>query len=679
MSAGSLPKKIRVSIFFDGKKMLEKSFDDFSEPIVFGRLPTIGVTLDFPFVSRKHCQIVMEQGQLFLQDLQSRNGIFVEGKLAEKYPIKDSFEFTLDKLSIQVHLQLTAEEEKPDVEATVVDQRPKVWDRVIAPLQNLNQTLNQSLKKSTKTKIPAQSLLNSSETMTHSHQSESHERPKLATKNFLPELIEAHPGLGSTAFKKLEAVVLWQDQVFEVREFDNTEKVTLGPSPLAALRVPVLKKNWSLAKVDFRESTCFIPKDKVFTITRNGEKYSSEDLVTSKQVRILPQGYSFKLSHQDIVDVDLGSGMKVVLRYIPGTPTLTRRKLTEPDEAIKQAFLGSLVAHGLLALAIIIAAPKPKNVPQIKDVPERFARLLVEPPQPILPVPETIKPPPPPPEPPKKEVVKKEPPKPPKKEVVKKLPPQPKRMELPKPLKQQNKLPLVVKNPPRVKNAPTVAQARTTSVVERPAPPVKVESLGALAALGPISNDPNPGPPSPNIQINKNAGGASSPVASTKGMIGALPAAGGKLVAAGNGPIKTGGSGIGSGTAYGTQGLGGGGAGTRGVAGAVVGAPKLAQSGKVEGLTRQQVMDVVQKHLGEIQHCYEKSLLADPKIAGRMEFEWDIQASGRVSQVRIKRSTVNGGDALGGCVKGVFSKMKFPTAKNGQSTTPNIGFPFGRL
>lgn len=669
MNSSSVPKKIRISIFFDSKKLLEKSFTEFVEPIVFGRLPNVGVTLDFPFVSRKHCQIVMEQGQLYLQDLQSRNGIFVQGQLAEKYPIQNSFEFTLDKLSIQVELLQTVTEKVKDLEATVVDQKPKVW----APSQNL--------AKATKTKIPANSLHPQVEAQTKSHSGPEQGRPAVATKNFLPELIEAHPGLEATAFKKLEAVVLWQDQVFEVREFDAAERVTLGPSLNAALRVPVLKKNWALAKVDFRESTCFIPKDKAFTITRNGEKYSSEDLVSAKQIRALPQGYSFKLSHQDIVDVDLGSGMKVVLRYIPGSPTLTRRKLTEPDEAIKQAFLGSLVVHGLLALAIIIAAPKSKNVPQIKDVPERFARLLVEPPKPILPVPEPIKPPPPPPEPPKKEIVKKEPPKPPKKEVVKNLPPQPKRMELPKPLKEQNKLPLVVKNPPKAQSN-TVAKAPTTPVVDKPvpqAPPVKVESLGALAALGPISSDPNPGPPSPNIQINKNAGGASSPVASTKGMIGALPAAGGKLVAAGNGPIKTGGSGIGSGTAYGTQGLGGGGAGTRGVAGAVVGAPKLAQSGKVEGLTRQQVMDVVQKHLGEIQHCYERSLLADPKLAGRMEFEWDIQPAGNVSAVRIKRSTVNGGDSLGSCVKGVFSKMKFPEAKNGQSTTPNIGFPFGRL
>ncbi|MCE3008994.1 MAG: hypothetical protein LW875_00060 [Proteobacteria bacterium] len=62
-----------------------------------------------------------------------------------------------------------------------------------------------------------------------------------------------------------------------------------------------------------------------------------------------------------------------------------------------------------------------------------------------------------------------------------------------------------------------------------------------------------------------------------------------------------------------------------------------------------------------------------------MEFEWDIESSGPVSALRFKRSTVNGGDNLGESVKSIFSKMKSTSAKNGQSITPTIGFPIGRL
>jgi hypothetical protein len=137
--------------------------------------------------------------------------------------------------------------------------------------------------------------------------------------------------------------------------------------------------------------------------------------------------------------------------------------------------------------------------------------------------------------------------------------------------------------------------------------------------------------------------------------------------------------GYGTGTGYGVQGLKGN-AGARGIAGAIVGEPKLATAAnKTEGLTRAQVMAVVQKHLAEIQHCYEKNLLLNPDLSGRMEFEWEISPTGKVVTSSVKRSTVNGGDGLGECVKRVFTAMRFPNASNGQSTVPSIGFPFGRM
>ncbi|MFN7453407.1 MAG: AgmX/PglI C-terminal domain-containing protein [Pseudobdellovibrionaceae bacterium] len=699
MSKKELTKKVRIQIYVDGKRFLEKSFS--KGPIVFGRLPTSNVVLDFTFVSRQHCQLIEEHGNLFLVDLKSRNGIFVNEQPVERQLVEGSLDFTIDKLKISVQVSEKSQFDFSEVTSPSVSvktvihgkvpQHPVTQAAVKGPVPqpkpsspqtsaahaSASAALLASAQRSGKTLIPPSKGKSPAKLVSMDHQ-------PLIEKSFEAELLGPHPGLAHTNYKKLEAVVMWKDQVYEVREFEPHEKVTVGSSLFASLRIPTIPRGWSLAHVDMSDARCYVPKDKPFGITRGGARYDSQSLAQAQQVKATSSGYLFRLSHQDIVDVDCGHDVKVVLRYIPGQATLTKKKLTEPDYAIKQALLGSLIVHGLLALAIIIAAPKPKNVPKLKDVPERFARLLVEPPKPILPVPVPIKPPPPPePEPPKRELVKQKP-QPKKQAKIEK--PQPKKFEQPKKLEQQNKFPLVVKNPQPVTKpvAPTkvVAQpsAQPTPQPVKEAPPVKVESLGALAALGALSNDPNAGPPAPNIQINKDAGGAASKVPNTSGIVGALPSASGKLVAAGSGPIKTGGKGIGSGTAYGTQGLGAGGAGTRGVAGAIVGQPVLAGSGgKTEGLTRQQVMSIVQKHLGEIQHCYEKSLLGNPGLAGRMEFEWDIESTGTVSAVRVKRSTVNGGDSLGECVKSVFSKMKFPTAKNGQSTTPNIGFPFGRL
>jgi hypothetical protein len=315
-------------------------------------------------------------------------------------------------------------------------------------------------------------------------------------------------------------------------------------------------------------------------------------------------------------------------------------------------------------------APPDKKIPKIKDVPEQFARLLMDPPKPIFKVPE----PPPPPPPPEPEAKKPEPTPVPKK-VVKIEKPKPKKFDMPLKLKQRNKLPIVVKK--ANENAPKVVGADIP--VTKPEPkPVKLESLGALAGLSaaaPLSAASAP----KDIKINKDAGGSPGDKISMSDIHAPSTSGRGRLAASGGGgDIRTGGKGIGSGKAYGMQGLGGK-SGSRMIAGSVVGMPVLSKGSVSEGLTREQVMKEVKKHMGEVQSCVERALVSAPDLSGRMEFEWEITPQGSVTSARIKKSDVTGGDLLGECVKDVFKAMKFPKAKNGQGTTPTIGFPFGRI
>lgn len=671
-------------VYYDNQKLKELVFQH--GPVQFGRLPTCDVRLDYPFISRNHFHLTEENGSLVIRDSGSRNGLIIDGQVRPFQVIEDKLDLKLDKLEVKISLDQPKSSEvgvvKTIQNAETVVQHEPIQPKLPGSLKpqgglggaTENPNVRQQISDAqTVVDIPAarqKSGGNHSAVGNHLHGA------PILGRSFEGELINIHPGLQAASQKRLEAVVYWQDQVFEVREFEPNERVTIGSSPFSTIRLPTIPKGWALAKVDFDKADCYVPKDKTVSLTKNGQTFTGQDLINNNYAKSKGSGISFKMSQYDIVNVDVGGGMKVFLRYIPATKPLTRKKLTEPDFAIKQAMLGSAILHGIFSLLLIIFAPTGKPAPKLKNVPERYARLLVEPPKPIIPVPEP--PPPPPPPEPKKEVAKPEPKKPEPKKVVKVEKEKPKKMELPKKLEKQNKFPMIVKNP--MPNQP-VAKVNNPSPTPPPKepPPVKVEALGALAALGPVSNDPSPAPAMNNIKIDKNAGGLASKTPNTQGLMGALPSPTGKLMAVGSGSVKTGGKGIGAGVAYGTQGLSGG-AGTRAVGGGVVGQPKLAtSSGKTEGLTRQQVMEVVQKHLAEVQACYEKSLLSTPSLAGRMEFEWDIEASGSVSAVRIKRSTVNNGDALGSCVKGVFSAMRFPAAKNGQSTTPNIGFPFGRL
>ena len=52
-------------------------------PYTVGRLPDRDLVLSQLFISRKHAEIIYENGAFFVVDLDSRHGVYVNGKLRE--------------------------------------------------------------------------------------------------------------------------------------------------------------------------------------------------------------------------------------------------------------------------------------------------------------------------------------------------------------------------------------------------------------------------------------------------------------------------------------------------------------------------------------------------------------------------------------------------------------------
>jgi len=58
-------------------------------PCVIGRHPSCQIILDDPSVSRRHARIFLQNGELWLQDLGSRNGTFIDGRHLEAKQLAD--------------------------------------------------------------------------------------------------------------------------------------------------------------------------------------------------------------------------------------------------------------------------------------------------------------------------------------------------------------------------------------------------------------------------------------------------------------------------------------------------------------------------------------------------------------------------------------------------------------
>jgi outer membrane biosynthesis protein TonB len=91
------------------------------------------------------------------------------------------------------------------------------------------------------------------------------------------------------------------------------------------------------------------------------------------------------------------------------------------------------------------------------------------------------------------------------------------------------------------------------------------------------------------------------------------------------------------------------------------------------GLDRETVRRIINQNRGEIRTCYEKALLSNPAVNGRIVYTWHISSQGPVVSADITRSTA-GSPTLEKCVKEVIKLMHFPVAPNGMPTT--VIYPF---
>ncbi len=693
--------ELTIRLFQDGNQFFERRFD--KDEVTVGREAGVDLIIEDRSISRKHLQIQLEQGRVFVSDMGSSNGTYVDNeRIIVKTRVVNETHIRIGKIIIQIITpEVAVKPAKVSTAVTAGDVRSEIPERNEEPGHEL--TLSRIAFK-------VEAALSKAEAENSDIFSPDN-FSAMIDRNFIEQMTRQHESSTKFPAKKIESLVLWNEQIYNIQEFGYRETINVGPTFDDSIHIPSLAFRWSLSKYDFQEAVFQIPKNmNVFAI--RGKNFLSKDqLLKEKRLTENKNSLQIQISFYDVLRVEIDAKTQLYFRYVPSATNLDKKKLFNPDALVKFAILTSFVLHFLLA-TMMMMIPKEKLHPIVKKAPDRIAKLIVEEkpvPPPVIPPPEEKKPEPPPPEvkkpePPPPVVKKPDPPKPkPKPKIVKKPDPPPVKKILPvkqPPPKPVQKAEQVAQKPvvpvpqkpagnPIADNKP--AGPKATPVVEKPAPPpppppkpVDISKLGALAAMGGLKLDAKSNKPVPanvNIAANTNTHTTSEigTTSITNDLKNQTAGAAASNSTNSGGPIKTktkvGGSG------YGTEGLGTG-TGQRGVKGGVVGKPMLSSvnaSGRTEGLSRDQVLKALQAYLGKIQSCYERSLLSDPNLSGRIEFEWNISKSGTVGNIDIKKNSVAGGEQLGDCVSGVIKSIKFPSASNGEETNPSVGFPFGRL
>jgi outer membrane biosynthesis protein TonB len=100
---------------------------------------------------------------------------------------------------------------------------------------------------------------------------------------------------------------------------------------------------------------------------------------------------------------------------------------------------------------------------------------------------------------------------------------------------------------------------------------------------------------------------------------------------------------------------------------------KLTSTAKVTGsLSREDVSRVVNEHSNQLIACYEKVLITDPGLAGKITLDWTVKMDGLVKDVRVASSTLSN-PKVAVCVVDAVKGWKFPKPVGGEAL---ISYPF---
>jgi hypothetical protein len=89
-------------------------------------------------------------------------------------------------------------------------------------------------------------------------------------------------------------------------------------------------------------------------------------------------------------------------------------------------------------------------------------------------------------------------------------------------------------------------------------------------------------------------------------------------------------------------------------------------------LTREQIERVVRRHKGAIKYCYERELINNAELNGRVAVQWTVGLDGRVMSVSATENTM-GNRNVESCILAEVNKMRFDQPDGG---TVIVAYPF---
>jgi pSer/pThr/pTyr-binding forkhead associated (FHA) protein/outer membrane biosynthesis protein TonB len=688
------------------------------QQIIIGSQDEAKVVLEGSTIAPIHASIDERDGAYYVSDLGSMSGTYQNGKRVLESKIESGDKIQVGEYRLEFSIGAPGPSSTPksvsevapkpapfdfslpkanseDSKPTVAGLKKPEAGPLASPAQVVPPMPNSAVATSMATPIaiplatsiskPAKSMVPNIPHKTH----QTHKAHKKGRKTFAPgstysdihQIVKA--GKGSI----VEVLVAWKERVITTYHFSGAQTVSMGVQPGCDVMLPiagVLARKSVLLKIESRV-TVFLPSDLKGELTRGQGLVSLPELMQQNRLNRQPAGYGLLLDQGEMVRIDVGGELSLMVRYVGDTPKTIAAPLFDLSTSEMAGVVIALALVTMLSVFMHLYKP-PKLLPKdsFNDDPMRVAKLVIEmpkplpvPPAPVEPVPtpvEAPKPPPPPP-PPKKvtptEVKVQE------KSVAQKKQSTPGATSNGDPGKSANAAPNQNKTGPKQLTSPKQGGSVKTAQVEgsqmqSPKKDISKSGLfstfggggaqdrmdtassgsGALAGLAGAATG------TAGYSENRPGNGLGSKIKDT-GIGGS-----GKALEGISGGLGTVGRGSGN-AAYGTGNLGG-----RAGVKIEVGGAEATFSGSID---REAIRRVIQANNRMIRTCYERQLNRSPDLFGKLVLSWVIGPHGVVLSAKV-RSDGLGNSEVSDCILSRLKTWRFPEPPNNQEV--EVDYPF---
>ncbi len=451
----------------------------------------------------------------------------------------------------------------------------------------------------------------------------------------------------------LEVKVWWKDTILDHSHFYEPKKITIGESKkntfsLSVSAIPESIDSFPLIEVeDDRVLINFTPQMSGEIVTKDNNVIYLNQILNTERVRRTEYGYQFPLPADAKVFLRMDE-IVFEISFVPAPKKIPPFLTRQFDQSLARAIGASFLIHGLLLLMMLFADETPQDLEEdFFKQNNRFAQLIIRPEEP----------------------------------------------EEKKKKRRQS------------------GGARAKGKKGKMGKP-NATSTGRRAG----QKEKNPDGTAP-INIDKNIQKEILDKISKKGMLGILAGgggsrAGGIITAKGIGGDDADGlgwhTGVKVGDALGSGGLGEGGLGSGGggFSGAAAGLGSVGTYGigggkggrgwgrsrlrkkrkrkltistgpptVYGGLDKEIIRRIIHQHRSRFRYCYEKELIKNPNLQGKVYVKFIIEPNGRVFKSHVSRTTINN-DRLEECLVRRIRLLRFPPPKGGGIVEVNYPFIF---